>query len=81
MTNHPEFSEPITRIGDALSNPTRLMRDARIARAECYDRTVGDRVMVKVVVLSRPTPFGWVDEVLTARPTERYGRREQQVWP
>lgn len=79
--NHPELPEPIARIEPALTDPTRVVRDARIGRAECYYRTIGGQLMVKVVVLFRPTPSGWVGEVLTAHPTERYGRGEQQLWP
>jgi hypothetical protein len=41
VTNHPEFSEPITRVEGALTDPMRLMRDARISHAECYYRTIG----------------------------------------
>jgi hypothetical protein len=80
-TNHPEFSEPIARIEGTLTDPMRVMRDARIGRAECYYRTIGGRLMVKAVVLFRPTPSGWVGEVLTAHPTGRDGRGEQQLWP
>ena len=80
-SSHPEFSEPLTRIEGALTEPERVMRDAKISRAECYYRMIGGRVMVKVVVIFRPSPTGWVGEVLTAHPTERYGRGEQQLWP
>jgi hypothetical protein len=80
-SSHPELNAPLGRIQAALTAPDRVTRDAKMRRAECYYRTIGGRVMIKVVVLFRPTPDGWAGEVLTALPTERYDRREEQLWP
>jgi hypothetical protein len=78
---HPEFNDPVDRIGLTVASPHLVTRDRRIARAECYYRKLGDRVMTRVVVIFRPTPAGWVGDVLTAHPVEHSQKGEQPLWP
>jgi hypothetical protein len=78
---HPEFRNPVERLQAAVTQLNRVTRDVKLSRAECYYRAIGGRVMVKAVVLFRPTPGDWVGDILTGHMTEREHRNEVQLWP
>jgi hypothetical protein len=48
---------------------------------ENHYRGYGERYLVKVRVIYRPTSLGSTGEVVTAHLVPRVGRQEQPLWP
>lgn len=88
LDSHPEFKGLETCIEKAITDPYRVMQDARDPTRECMyrHRTLPGRLSrfyLKVVVAFRPTGSSGilVGTVLTAFATDRIKSTEKQLWP
>ena len=80
IDNHPEMSDGRVDIGAAITSPSVVVRDPVIRRIEQHYGTQVDGLRVRVIVLYRPTPAGWIGEIRTAHRTARI-KKGEQLWP
>lgn len=83
LAQHPELAAHLAAVAETLTDPERVMRDARFANRECFYRPIPlpaplDRLYRKVVV---EFPQVSVGEVVTAFLLPKIKRSEVQRWP
>ena len=78
---HPEMLDKLDVIARTLANPVAVTRSRLLPRGENHYGRYGDRLLVRVSVLYRPTPEGWVGEVTTAHLIGAVDAREEHLWP
>jgi len=81
VARHPDMTTRLNHIRDAVERPDRVMRDSDIARVEHMYRRFTERLMVRVIIIYRPTPDGWIGEIRTAHRTTRIQLGGGQLWP
>jgi hypothetical protein len=80
LEGHVEMADRLGEIARTIEAPNLVVRDPDIRRIEHHYGVPKGRLRVQVVVLYRPTPEGWVGEVVTAHRTRRLEKGEH-LWP
>ena len=78
---HPDMMNRLDAIADAIHAPAAVTRSRLLDRGENHYGRYGDRLYVRVSVIYRPTPDGWVGEVMTAHLIDRIEAKEEHLWP
>jgi hypothetical protein len=78
---HPDMVDRLDAVAAAIVAPTRVTRNSRLSRGEHVYGRYGDRLFVKVYILYRPTPEGWVGEVRPAHLVQQIEGKEEALWP
>ena len=68
---HPDMLDRLDAVAGAIMAPSRVTRSPRLSRGEHVYGRYGDRLFVKVYLLYRPTPEGWVGEVRSTHLVEQ----------
>ena len=77
---HPDMMDKIAAIREAIENPVMVTRSRLLARGENFYGSFRDRLYVKVYVLYRPSPAGWIGEIQTAHLVSRIEPKEEILW-
>lgn len=80
-SRHPELESRLAERETAIREPHTVTRSNRPARCKNYYGSAGDRLLVRVSVIYRPTSDGWVGEVLTAHLIRGIDTEEAPLWP
>ena len=80
IDNHPEMADSFRDVGTAITSPSVVVRDPNIHRVEQHYGMPIDGLRVRVIVLYRPTPAGWIGDVHTAHRTARI-KKGEPLWP
>ena len=81
LTRHPEMGSRLAEIEAAITAPVAVTRANHPNRCENHYGRAGDRLLVRVSVIYRPTEDGWVGEVLTAHLIRDIVAEEAPLWP
>jgi hypothetical protein len=77
---HAEMADRLADIRRTVESPTLVVRDPDVRRIEHQYGVPKGRLRVKVIVVYRPRPEGWVGTVLTAHRTRQLEEGEH-LWP
>ena len=78
LEGHADMADRLAEVESAVETPILVVRDPDIRRVEHHYGVSKGRLRVRVIVLYRPTPEGWVGSIVTS---PKAGVSETFIWP